>query len=148
MAAPRSEGAAGAPGSCAPCPGVRWIFVTLGCACVALGVVGMALPVMPTTVFLIIAAWAFSRGSPRLCRWLFDHPTLGRTVRGWHETRAISVRAKIAAVAGMAVSFGYVTLFLAEDWVLPAALLAVLGSVSAYILTRPSPEALGGACEN
>jgi uncharacterized membrane protein YbaN (DUF454 family) len=97
---------------------------------------GMFLPVMPTTVFLLIALWAFSRSSRRFHHWLYTHPTLGRTLRDWHSHRVIPLGVKILAVSMMTVSLSYVTL--AEGWALPLLLGAVLGGVSAFILSRPS----------
>lgn len=117
---------------------MRQILLALGWVCVGLGVVGMFLPVMPTTVFLLIAAWAFSKCSLRFHRWLYEHPRLGRPVRDWHEHGVIPVRAKALAVTMMTASLLFVTLFVAESWILPASLAIVLAGVAAFILTRPS----------
>ncbi len=62
---------------------------------------------------------------------------LGRTLRDWHAHRVIPVRAKTLAVAMMAVSLTYVTAFVADGWMLPLALAAVLSAVSGFILSRP-----------
>lgn len=123
------------PAVCAP---IRHLLLALGWICVGLGVVGMFLPVMPTTVFLLIAAWAFSKSSLRFHRWLYEHPRLGRTIRAWHAHRVIPVRAKALAVSMMTASLLYVTLFVADGWVLPAGLALTLGAVATFILTRPS----------
>lgn len=120
---------------CAP---VRYGLLLFGCLNVGLGVLGAVLPVMPTTVFLLIALWAFSKSSIRFHRWLFDHPILGRTIRAWHEHRVIPVRAKLMAVGMMTSSLIYVTLFVADGWALPLILAMVLGAVSVFIVTRPS----------
>lgn len=125
------------PGAMA-CPGVRRALIAFGWLNVALGMIGILLPVMPTTVFLLIALWAFSKSSPRFHRWLYAHPKLGRSIRAWHTHRIIPWRAKALAVGTMAASFTYVTLFLAEDWVAPLILAVVLATVTAYILSRPS----------
>ncbi len=123
---------------CAP---VRYGLIAFGWVNIGLGVVGMFLPVMPTTVFLLIALWAFSRSSQRFHHWLYTHPTLGRTLRDWHSHGVIPLRVKILAVSMMTVSLSYVTLFLAEGWTLPLLLGAVLGAVAAFILSRPSRPA-------
>ena len=124
--------------ACAP---VRIAMLAFGWLNVGLGALGLVLPVMPTTVFLLIALWAFSKSSLGFHRWLYEHPTLGRTIRDWHAHRVIAVRAKLLAVTTMAASLLYVTLFVAETWTLPAAVAAVLAIVGAYILTRPSRQA-------
>lgn len=98
----------------------------------------MVLPVMPTTVFLLIALWAFSKSSLRFHRWLFDHPTLGRTIREWHVHRVIPIRAKFMAVGLMTTSLIYVTQFVAEGWALPPILAMTLGAVSGFIVSRPN----------
>ena len=119
------------------CPGVRQGLFLLGITCVALGLAGIVLPLLPSTIFFLIALWAFSRSSTRFHDWLFHHPRLGGPLRQWHSHRVIPMPAKVAALAMMAASLVFVTLFVAEDWVLPSALGALLGLVAAYIVTRP-----------
>jgi uncharacterized protein len=119
------------------CPGVRHGLFALGMACTALGVAGLVLPVLPGTVFFLVALWAFSRSSPRFHGWLYHHPRLGAPLRQWHAHRAIPLRAKITAVSTMAVSLLLVILYVAEDWVLPSVLGAVMAVVATYIVTRP-----------
>jgi uncharacterized membrane protein YbaN (DUF454 family) len=129
-------GAASAPGEvCAP---ARYILMALGWVNVALGVLGLFLPLMPTTVFLLIALWLFSKSSVRFHRWLYDHPRLGRSLRDWHAHRAIPLQAKRAAIGMMSLSWVIVALFVAESWVLPCALALVLAPIGGYILSRPS----------
>ena len=129
------------------CPGVRHLLVAFGCLNVGLGIAGVLLPVMPTTVFLLIALWAFSRSSPRFHRWLWDHPRLGRHIRCWHRHRVIPMRAKVTALAMMTASLASVTVFMAGDWLVPAALAVGLGLVAGWMLRRPSrvPEPAAAA---
>jgi len=87
---------------------------------------------------LRILLWAFSKSSLRFHRWLFDHPTLGRTIRAWHEHGVIPLRAKLMAVSMMAMSLTYVSLYVAESWTLPLILGMVLTAVASFIVTRPS----------
>ena len=119
------------------CPGVRHGVFALGLVCVGLGAAGLVLPLVPSTVFFLVALWAFSRSSVRFHAWLYSHPRLGGPLRQWHAHRAIPLPAKIAAVAMMIGSLVFVTLFVAQDWMLPSALGALLAVVAAYIVTRP-----------
>ena len=117
---------------------VRWILLAFGWANVGLGLVGIFIPGLPTTVFLIIAFWAFSKSTERFQNWLWLHPKLGPPIRAWHMHRVIPVRAKIFAAVTMTFSFVYVTTFVAEDWALPSLLAAIMVPAAAYVLTRAS----------
>lgn len=112
-----------------------------GLLSLAVGLVGIVVPLLPTTVFLLIAAFCFSRGSERLLRWLLDHPTLGPPIRDWREHGAISRRAKVRA----AIAMGLVVVITAVAGA-PAIVLVVqvvvLVFVAAFVLTRPSPPPL------
>lgn len=121
---------------------MRALWLILGCVMLALGVIGAFLPVMPTTIFLILAVGCFSRSSPRLERWLLDSPTYGPSLRAWREQGAVSRKGKLYASLGMAVGYG---LFW---WGAHPSLWLALGvgvfflASAAYVLTRPSPKIL------
>lgn len=83
----------------------RHAYLLLGWTCVVLGLIGVVLPLVPTTVFLLIAAWAFSRSSPRWHRWLREHARFGATIRAWEEHHAMPRRAKHIAFAALAASY-------------------------------------------
>jgi uncharacterized protein len=86
----------------------RWAALVfwraLALACLVLGIVGAFLPVLPTTPFLLVAAWAGSKGWPRLEAWLIDHPRWGPPIRRWRDHRAVPRSAKWAASATMLLS--------------------------------------------
>ena len=82
-----------------------WFFAA-GVVMLALGVIGAFLSVMPTTIFLILAAWCFGRSSPRLEARLLDHPRFGPVIRDWREYGAMPRRAKWMACSGMALGYG------------------------------------------
>ena len=83
---------------------LRGFLVVIGSVSLALGVIGIFLPGLPTTVFLLGAAWGFSRSSARLQRWLWLHPRLGPPIRNWYAYRVIPPKAKVLAVAMMSAS--------------------------------------------
>ncbi len=115
------------------CPPARYGLIAFGWLCVCLGVIGAFLPVMPTTIFLILALWAFSRSSARFHHWLYSHPRLGRPLRAWHAHRVIPIPAKCLALTMMTAGLLFVIFFVAEGWALSLG----LGAVAAYIVTRP-----------
>ena len=85
----------------------RPMYLALGWTCVLLGLVGAFLPLLPTTVFLLIAAWAFSRSSERWHRWLREHARFGETIRAWEEHHAMPRRAKRIAFIALAASYAF-----------------------------------------
>jgi uncharacterized protein len=117
---------------------MRWALLAFGLVNVGIGVVGIFLPGLPTTVFLLIALWAFSRSSLRFHAWLWNHPSLGPPIRDWHTYRVIPKKAKLLASVMMAASFVYVVGFVAEDWKLPLVMAVILIPVVVFILTRAS----------
>ncbi|MDJ0278936.1 YbaN family protein [Sphingomonas sp. 2R-10] len=119
---------------------VRWGWIALGWFFVGLGVIGALLPVMPTTIFLILAAGCFGRGAPRLERRMFNHPRFGPTLVAWRRDGAIGRRAKVMACSGIAAGYG---LFLwgARPGVAPALVVAAaMAACAAYVVTRPAPR--------
>lgn len=121
-----------------PPPGRAAVLVyrAIGVVCVGLAIVGVFLPLMPTTVFLLIALWAFAKGSPEWAERVRRHPRLGPYVRDWEERRAIPRRAKALAVGTMALSLTFLW-FASRNPIATAAVGAVLAAVSGYIVTRP-----------
>jgi len=90
---------------------VRWLFLALGLLFVGVGVLGIFLPVLPTTPFMLLAAACFARSSERFYQWLLDHPLFGRTVREWQEHRRIPRRTKWVAILTMAATLGISIVF-------------------------------------
>nr|WP_207286892.1 YbaN family protein [Rhodospirillum rubrum] len=111
-------------------------MLALGHVCVALGVIGAFLPVVPTTPFLLLATWAYGQSSPRLRAWLWTHPRYGKAIRGWHEHGLISRRAKVLSIGAMACSVG-ITAWLIGDMTVVAIQAGVLALVAAFIASRP-----------
>ncbi|AKJ06077.1 Hypothetical protein AA314_07703 [Archangium gephyra] len=99
---------------------------------------GAFLPVLPTTPFLLVALWAFSRSSRRFHHWLYTHPRFGPRLQEWDEHGTVPVPVKVSAVSAMAISFGLLAFVLRMKWyVLAAAGLLILVGAT-YVLSRPS----------
>ncbi|WP_395673487.1 YbaN family protein [Phenylobacterium sp.] len=112
-------------------------YRTLGVVCVGLATAGLFLPVMPTTVFLLVAVWAFARSSPELAARLYDDPRFGPLLRDWRDRGVIPRRAKALAVGMMAASLALLALVSHNPWVV-GGVAVVLAAVAGYIVTRPS----------
>lgn len=117
---------------------MRWALMAFGWLNVGLGLIGVVVPGMPTTVFLLIAVWAFSKCSVKFQRWLWEHPRFGSSIRAWHLHRVIPLRAKIMAAGMMTLSVVIVAVFVAETWVMPVVLAAIMLPICLYIVTRAS----------
>lgn len=116
----------------------RNIFKALGFLFVGLGLVGAVLPVMPTVPFLLVAAFFFSKSSPRWHHWLLTRPRVGPMLRDWEQYKVIRLRAKVLAsvviVAGSAGTLYWVPLPLWARW----GYVSVIVSVLVYIWSKPS----------
>ena len=110
----------------------------LGWIALALGALGAVLPVLPTTPFVLLAAFCFARSSPRLHSWLAHHRTFGPMVEAWARHGAIPRRAKRLAAAMMAGAFALSVALRLPVWVLAVQALCLAGA-AAYVLTRPDP---------
>lgn len=119
---------------------VRWMYIGLGMGFVGLGTLGAILPVMPSTVFFILALWAFKRSSPRLEAKLLGHPMIGPTLRDWDENRAIKKRTKIVAITLIWACLGASSLMVTKPFVW-----VILGTTGVcltwYLSTRKTAEA-------
>lgn len=116
---------------------LRPVWAAVGAVALAAGLIGVVVPLLPTTPFLLLAMIAFGRSSPRVERWLADHPRLGPPIRDWRAHGVIAPRAKRAAVVAIALTFGLsAALGLAPRLLLLQGI--VLAGVLAFLLTRPS----------
>lgn len=75
------------------------LFVVLGSIALALGVTGIFVPLLPTTPFLLLSAWLYCKGSPKLYGWLMGHPALGTYIRNYRDKRAVTLRTKVISLA-------------------------------------------------
>jgi hypothetical protein len=95
---------------------VRALWLAAGVTALVLGVVGIFVPLLPTTPFVLLAAWCFSRGCARCEAWLLAHPRLGPIVHDWRARRAVPLRAKQLATVMMAVGCALAWTRLPSPW--------------------------------
>lgn len=120
-----------------PAAPARWAWQAAGCLMLALGVLGAVLPLMPTTVFLLLALACFGRSSPQWAARLLAHPQLGPPLQHWQQHGVVPVRGKVLACSGMAL--GFVVLASRQPglgWLLAAAVLEL--AVAGWLLCQPS----------
>lgn len=126
-------------------PRFRWAWWLLAYVSLGLGIVGIFVPGLPTTVFVLIAAYAASRGSDRLHRYLLQHPRFGPTIRNWQANGAVSRRAKWTATWTMlACAAVLLTIMLSAGshrWWMAALPIACMVAVSLWLWLRPEPPA-------
>lgn len=124
-------------------PVMRGVLVVAGTACVGLGVLGLFLPILPTTPFLLLAAACYARASERFYGWLLDNRTFGPTIREWRRYRSIPYRTKWTAIVLMSLTLASsIVLFVRNPYL--QASLAVFGAGLAVWLYRiPSRDRPG-----
>jgi uncharacterized membrane protein YbaN (DUF454 family) len=121
---------------------LRWLLAALAVVSLALGVAGIFIPGLPTTVFVLIAAWAASRSSPRLHAWLLGHRVFGPMIVAWNDGGRVSRRAKWSATAAMAVCMLVLFLTAHRVWVAEGVSLLML-VILLWLWRRPEPPKSG-----
>ena len=115
----------------------RTLWKVAGTASLVLGIIGIVVPLLPTTPFLLLAAFCYQRGSERLHNWLINHPRFGPAIRDWRKHGVISRTAKRNAMIALVAVLGLSILLAVKPWII-AIQFVVLSLVAAFILSRPS----------
>lgn len=116
----------------------RLAWMGLGLLCVGLALIGVLLPLMPTTIFLIIAAFAFARSSPRLHSWLLQHRIFGPLLKDWQDHKAINRKAKLMSTLSI-LSVLVISFLLGVPRIIFIIQAICLGVIVVFIVTRPLP---------
>jgi uncharacterized membrane protein YbaN (DUF454 family) len=133
---------------------VRIGFLIAGWLAVGAGIIGTIMPLIPGVPFLVLAAWCFSRGSPRVHNWLLNHRWIGPALVNWRDHHVIPRHVKLGAVLGLGASVFVVAFILpqhpafagepwlspvlAAGWPLPAVVGMINALIGTYVLSRPS----------
>jgi uncharacterized protein len=113
----------------------RWLLIAVGVLAVALGTVGIVVPILPTTPFLLLAAACFVRSSDRLYRWLTTHPLFGKFIRDYREHRAIPLRVKVPVLLLLWLTIGISIVWVAEALWLRLLLGAIAAGVTIHLVS-------------
>ena len=116
----------------------RWVFTALGFLALGLGGIGVVVPLLPTTPFVLLAAACFARSSPRFHRWLLGSRAFGPMIRRWQADRCVSRETKAVAIGLIGVTFA-VSIGLVVSHPAARAGLAILGAVAVVIIARLPP---------
>jgi len=121
----------------------RMILISLGWLCVSLGFIGIFVPGIPTTIFLIIALWAFTKSSKKLRNWLLNHKRFGPILNNWQQHKVVPRRAKILMVVLMSLA-SILFYYSLQNLYLTIGLVIILVLVAIYVISLPSkiPENL------
>ena len=117
----------------------RLVALILAYFFLALAIVGMFLPGLPTVPFLLLTAWFAARGSDRLHSWLYAHPHLGKLLIDWEQQGAVSRTGKVIAVLMLITSWAVMYHRLNNAWVL-AGIAVFFVAVAMYLVSRPEPN--------
>ena len=112
----------------------QWICGTIGLVALGLGLIGIVVPLVPTTPFLLLAAACFMRSSTRLHSWLINHKWFGSYIKNYQEHRAISRRARLMALVLLWAAIGYTSFGLVTLGWLRLLLVTIAAGVSIYLL--------------
>jgi len=116
----------------------RAAFILFGLLCISLGALGIFLPLLPTTPFVLLAAFAFANSSDTLHEWLINHNVFGQLIADWRQYGAISRAAKVLSMASMVAVLAISWLFGLAAWMIGVQAL-VLGCTAGFVLSRPLP---------
>lgn len=114
---------------------MKALYILLGSLSLVLGIIGIFLPLLPTTPFLLLTAALYVRSSPRLYNWLLRQKHLGPYIRNFREHKAIPLRAKIISVSLIWITILYCVIFILPYWWLKVLLLLIAAGTSYHILS-------------
>ena len=116
----------------------RQILLALGFISLGLGLIGSVLPLLPTTPFLLLSAYFFSKSSDKWYNWLINLPKIGGQIKDWNEHGVISVKSKIFCVISIICVTIWISFFLEVHYIVKLVIPSILILLLVFILTRPS----------
>jgi len=118
----------------------KWLFIAAGTGCVGVGAVGIAVPVLPTTPFLLLAAFFYARSSPRFHDALLGNRVVGNYIRNYVERRGMTLRSKVATISFLWLGIVLAAIFATDNPAVRITLLLVAIGVTTHILTLKTAD--------
>tara|TARA_B100000029_G_scaffold129818_1_gene123302 strand:+ start:14553 stop:14942 length:390 start_codon:yes stop_codon:yes gene_type:complete len=117
----------------------KYLYITLGCSCIALGYIGIIIPGIPTTPFLLLSLWFFSRSSESYKTWLLNHKLFGKIIKNWYLYRSIDNKSKLIAILFIIFTFG-TSIYYAFPIIVDFIFIIFALILCLFIITRPKPK--------
>lgn len=114
------------------------LLIIAGWLSVILAIIGIVLPLLPTTPFLLLAAFCFSKSSERFHDWLLNHRWFGDYIRNFQSGRGMTFKAKVSTIFLIWLSIGASVTFFVPIWWVKVMLLLIAALVSIYLASRPT----------
>lgn len=121
-------------------PVVRWVFLISGFILVGVAVLGMFLPLLPTTIFLILAAWCFAKSSEKFHSWIHHNRWFGRYLRDYRTGRGMTLRSKVTSLSMLWIGIGISGVLLTDNLFVRILLAAVAVGVTWHLLYIKTAE--------
>ncbi|NQY14780.1 MAG: YbaN family protein [Henriciella sp.] len=119
---------------------MRWLWILFGFTFLAIGAVGLILPLWPTTIFWILAVFCLAESHPKIRDWIYARPGIGPIVQDFVERGEISRKGKIAAIGGMVLACAISGWFLKESWIGLSVLIGTIAIGILFVATRREPS--------
>ena len=116
----------------------RSLFILAGTVCLIIGAIGILLPILPTTPFLLLAAACYYKGSERMHRWLLNNKWFGNYIRNYKEGKGISLKAKAFTLSLLWITISYSAFFVTNTLVFQIILLGIALAVSVHVMALPT----------
>ena len=114
---------------------MKYLIAVFGIISLSLGILGIFLPVLPTTPFLLLASFLFLKSSPSLYRWLMEHPRLGPYIKNFMVHKSLPLRVKVVSVSMVWITLLYCAFFVAGHWALSALFILLATAITVHILS-------------
>lgn len=118
----------------------RYALISTGIISLLIGIIGIVLPLLPTTPFLLLSAACFARSSDRFYRWLINHPWFGQYIQDYRSGRGIPLRVKLVTIGMLWLSIGGSVILFVDFWWAKIVMISIACGVSCYLWTRPTPK--------